>query len=61
MARAAFASVMGGLAIAFFVIGQATQNGGRLILSQSFYLLACVFGTCFVVTILPGRSTPPQK
>ena len=61
MARAAFSSVMAGLAIAFFLIGQATQNGGRVILSQTFYLLACVFGACFVVAILPGRSTPPQK
>jgi hypothetical protein len=61
VARAAFAAVTAGLTIAFFLIGQAVQGGGRLILSQSFYLLACFFGACFVVTILPGRGTPPQK
>jgi hypothetical protein len=61
VARGAFAVVTAGLAIAFFFIGQAIQNGGRLILSQSFYMLACIFGACFVVTVLPGRGTPPHK
>ncbi len=50
-----------GLTIAFFLIGQGVQHGGRLILSQSFYLLAAFFGSMLVVTILPGRGTPPKK
>ncbi len=61
MARGAFAAVMAGLTAVFFVIGQSVQHGGRLILSQSFYLLAAVFFSMFVVTILPGRGTPPEK
>ncbi len=61
MARGAFAVVMAGLAITFFMIGQSVQNGGRLILSQSFYLLAAFFGSLFVITVLPGRGTPPDK
>ncbi|HEX4429119.1 MAG TPA: hypothetical protein VHZ96_07620 [Frankiaceae bacterium] len=61
MARGAFAAVMLGLTIAFFLIGQSVQSGGRLILSQSFYMLAAFFAAMLVVTILPGRSTPPDK
>ncbi len=61
MARGAFAAVTFGLMVVFFMIGQAVQNGGRLILSQSFYLLAALFLSLFVVTILPGRGTPPKK
>lgn len=61
MARGAFAAVMLGLMITFFMIGQAVQSGGRLILSQSFYLLAAFFAAMLLVTILPGRSTPPKK
>jgi hypothetical protein len=52
---------MVGLTVLFFLIGQAVQHGGRLILSQSFYLLAAIFFSLFVVTILPGRGTPPEK
>jgi hypothetical protein len=61
VARGAFAAVMVGLTVLFFLIGQAVQHGGRLILSQSFYLLAAIFFSLFVVTILPGRGTPPEK
>jgi hypothetical protein len=61
VARGAFAVVMLGLTIAFFLIGQGVQHGGRLILSQSFYLLAAFFGSLLVITILPGRGTPPKK
>ena len=61
MARGAFAAVMLGLMIAFFMIGQAVQSGGRLILSQSFYLLAAFFAAMLLVTVLPGRGTPPKK
>ena len=61
MARGAFAVVMAGLAIVFFMVGQGVQNGGRLIMSQSFYLLAAFFGSMFVITILPGRGSPPEK
>jgi hypothetical protein len=61
MARGAFAAATAGLTILFFVIGQSVQHGGRLIMSQSFYLLAAVFFSLFVVTILPGRGTPPEK
>jgi hypothetical protein len=61
VARGAFAAVMLGLTVAFFLIGQAVQSGGRLILSQSFYLLAAFFGAMLLVTILPGRGTPPDK
>jgi hypothetical protein len=61
MARGAFAAVTAGLTVLFFVIGQSVQHGGRLILSQSFYLLAAIFFSLFVVTILPGRGSPPQK
>jgi hypothetical protein len=61
VARGAFAAVMLGLTIAFFLIGQSVQSGGRLILSQSFYMLAAFFGAMLVVTILPGRGTPPDK
>lgn len=55
MARNAFAATMLALAVTFFLLGQSIQSGGRLIMSQTFYLLACVFGGCFVVSILPGR------
>lgn len=58
MARNAFAAVMIALAVVFFLLGQSIQAGGRLILSQSFYLLAGIFGTCFVVSVLPGRHRP---
>jgi hypothetical protein len=61
VARGAFAAVMLGLTVTFFLIGQAVQSGGRLILSQSFYLLAAFFGAMLLVTILPGRGTPPDK
>jgi hypothetical protein len=61
MARGAFAAVMLGLTITFFLVGQSVQSGGRLILSQSFYLLACFFGAMLLVTVLPGRGTPPDK
>ena len=50
-----------GLTVLFFLIGQSVQSGGRLILSQSFYLLACFFGALLVVTVLPGRGSPPEK
>jgi len=55
VARNAFAAVMLALAVVFFLLGQSIQHGGRLILSQSFYLLAGVFGSCFVISVLPGR------
>lgn len=61
MARGAFAAVMLGLTVAFFLIGQSVQSGGRLIMSQSFYMLAAFFGAMLLVTILPGRGTPPEK
>jgi hypothetical protein len=61
VARGAFAAVMLGLTVLFFLIGQSVQSGGRLILSQSFYLLACFFGALLVVTVLPGRGSPPEK
>jgi hypothetical protein len=61
MARGAFAAVMAGLTIVFFMVGQSVQHGGRLIMSQSFYLLAAIFFSMFIITILPGRGTPPGK
>jgi hypothetical protein len=61
VARGAFGAVMLGLTIVFWLIGQSIQGGGRLILSQSFYMLAVFFGAMLLVTILPGRGTPPDK
>ncbi len=61
MARGAFAAAMLGLALLFWFIGQSIQHGGRLILSQSFYMLAAVFGSMLIVTILPGRGSKPKK
>ena len=61
MARAAFAAVMLGLTVTFFLIGQAVQSGGRLIMSQSFYMLAAFFAAMLLVTVLPGRGSPPKK
>ena len=50
-----------GLTVLFFLVGQSVQSGGRLILSQGFYLLACFFGAMLLVTVLPGRGSPPEK
>jgi hypothetical protein len=61
VARGAFAAVMAGLTVLFFLVGQSIQSGGRLILSQSFYMLAAFFGAMLLITILPGRGTPPKK
>ena len=40
MARRVFAIVTLVIAVAFFLIGQSVQNGGRIILSQSIYLVS---------------------
>jgi hypothetical protein len=51
-----FAVVTLAVAIVFFLVGQGVQNGGRIILSQSIYLIAGISAALFVVTILPGRD-----
>jgi hypothetical protein len=56
VARRVFAVVTLAVAIVFFLVGQGVQNGGRIILSQSMYLIAGLAGTLFIVTILPGRD-----
>jgi hypothetical protein len=56
VARRVFAVVTMAVAVIFFLIGQGVQNGGRIILSQSMYLIAGIAATLFVVTVLPGRD-----
>jgi hypothetical protein len=51
-----FAVVTLALAVVFFLVGQGVQNGGRIILSQSIYMLSGIFATLFVITVLPGRD-----
>jgi len=51
-----FAIVTLAVAVVFFLIGQGVQNGGRIILSQSIYLIAGISAALFVVTVLPGRD-----
>jgi hypothetical protein len=51
-----FAVVTLAIAVVFFLIGQGVQNGGRIILSQSIYLIAGIAAILFVVTVLPGRD-----
>jgi multisubunit Na+/H+ antiporter MnhB subunit len=51
-----FAAVMLAVAVIFFLLGQSIENGGRIILSQSVYLVAGIASALFVVTILPGRD-----
>jgi hypothetical protein len=56
VARRVFAVVTLAVAVIFFLVGQSVQNGGRIILSQSIYLIAGIAASLFVVTILPGRD-----
>lgn len=56
MARRLFAVVTLVVAIGFFLLGQAVQNGGRIILSQSVYLVSAIAFALFVVSVLPGRD-----
>jgi hypothetical protein len=56
VARRVFAIVTLVIAVAFFLIGQSVQNGGRIILSQSIYLISGIAIALFVVTVLPGRD-----
>jgi hypothetical protein len=56
VARRVFAVVTLAIAVVFFLIGQGVQNGGRIILSQSIYLIAGIAAVLFVVTVLPGRD-----
>ncbi len=56
MARRVFAVVTLAVAVIFFLVGQSVQNGGRIILSQSIYLIAGISASLFVVTVLPGRD-----
>jgi hypothetical protein len=56
VARKVFAVVMLAVAISFFLIGQGVQNGGRDIMSQSFYLISAISISLFVVSVLPGRD-----
>ncbi|HSP36850.1 MAG TPA: hypothetical protein VLR26_03770 [Frankiaceae bacterium] len=56
MARRVFAAVTLAIAIVFFLVGQGVQNGGRVILSQSLYLIAGISAALFIVTVLPGRD-----
>ena len=50
-----------GLMITFFMIGQAVQSGGRLILSQSFYLLAAFFAAMLLVTVSRDEAPRPRS
>jgi len=56
VARRVFAIVTLAVAVVFFLLGQSVQNGGRIILSQSIYLIAGISAALFVVTVLPGRD-----
>lgn len=56
MARRVFSIVTLAIAIGFFLLGQAVQNGGRIILSQSVYLISGIAFSLFVVAVLPGRD-----
>jgi hypothetical protein len=56
VARKVFAVVMLAIAVAFFLIGQGVQNGGRDIMAQSFYLISAISISLFVVSVLPGRD-----
>jgi len=56
VARRVFAVVTAAIAVVFFLLGQSVQNGGRIILSQSIYLISGIAFTLFVVTVLPGRD-----
>jgi len=56
VARRVFAVVTLAVAVIFFLLGQSVQNGGRIILSQSIYLIAGISASLFIVTILPGRD-----
>ena len=56
MARRVFTVVTLAVAVIFFLIGQGVQNGGRIIMSQSFYLIAGISASLFVVSVLPGRD-----
>jgi hypothetical protein len=56
VARRVFAVVTLAVAVIFFLLGQSVQNGGRIILSQSIYLIAGIAASLFVVTVLPGRD-----
>jgi hypothetical protein len=56
VARRVFAVVTLAIAVVFFLLGQSVQNGGRIILSQSIYLIAGISIALFIVTVLPGRD-----
>jgi hypothetical protein len=56
VARKVFAVVTLAVAIGFFLLGQGVQNGGRIILSQSIYLVAGIAASLFIVSVLPGRD-----
>ncbi len=61
MARKVFAVVTAAIAIVFFLVGQGVQNGGRLILSQSVYLISGISFALFVVSVLPGRDKSDRR
>jgi len=61
VARRVFAVVTLAVAVIFFLVGQSVQNGGRIILSQSIYLIAGISASLFIVTILPGRDRRDRK
>jgi hypothetical protein len=56
VARRVFSIVTLAIAVVFFLLGQAVQNGGRVILSQGVYLIAGIAFSFFVVSVLPGRD-----
>ena len=56
VARRVFTVVTLAIAVVFFLLGQSVQNGGRIILSQSIYLISGIGFTLFVVSVLPGRD-----
>lgn len=61
MARKLFAVVTLAIAIVFFLVGQGVQNGGRVILSQSVYLIAAISASLFIVSVLPGRDKSDRR
>jgi hypothetical protein len=56
VARRVFSVVTLAVAIVFFLLGQAVQNGGKDIFAQSIYLVAGISISLFVVSVLPGRD-----
>jgi hypothetical protein len=61
VARRVFAVVTLAIAIVFFLVGQSVQNGGRIIMSQSIYLISGISFALFIVTVLPGRDRAERR